>query len=268
MDVIARILVTALLLGSATAHGQSQDDEISPDLTEAKPAQQLADPPCASRCLPGLISLVTPLDRKPIDTFESHGGIAMDTIVRFGIENRIPLRIILPDYHLCSAKIELTARNQVLADVVDALVRQVEGYKWRTKDGVLAIEPRSISSSSAKLLTTQIPQFHFEPGTTQDLERVLWMFTSEVANPQKGYNLSHIDSVDAPKISVSEMNNATVEEILDQVVKQDAGGAWILLPTSGDFKKSLARLFVKIISYSDQHAKQYGTCNSVFGLKP
>jgi hypothetical protein len=266
MKVLSRIFVTAFLFGITSAYSQSRNTEIPLDSSGPKLDQELAAPPCASRCIEGLIQLVTPLEKKSIDTFESHGGPAMNAILRFGIENGIPLRLIASGDHLCS-KIELTVRNQTAGEVVDAIVKQVDGYQWSVKDGVLAIEPRTLSSSTAKLLTTQIPQFHVGPATTQDFEQLLWMFTKAVINPQKGYLLGHIDSADAAKIPRVEMSDATVEQILDNVVKQGGAGAWILTPPiSDDYVKSADRPFVKIVRYSDQHAEHYPTCNSILNF--
>jgi hypothetical protein len=199
---------------------------------------------------------------KPIEKFESHGENALNSILRLGIENKMPLGIIRVGDGLCT-KVDLAARGEPATAVIDTLIKQIGGYRWRIKDDLLVIEPQSIPLPPARLLATEIPLFSVGSITTQELEAVLLMFTKAVLRPGEGSVGSIIGSPDDPRTPAFQMRNATIEDILNHIVKQGEGGAWILLPIPDDYKKSADSPFVKIVNYSDKHVGAHISCGDL-----
>jgi len=201
-----------------------------------------------------------PLYNKQIEKFESHGESALNSILRLGIENKIPLGIIRSGDRLCT-KIDLAVRGEPATTIIEALIKRIGAYRLRIKDDLLVIEPQFIPSSTAQLLATEIPLFSVGASTTQELEAALLRFTKAVLRPAEGSAFSILGSPDDPRTPAFQMRNVTVDEILNRIVKQDEGGAWILLPIPDDYKKSADRPFVKIINYSDKRAGERISCN-------
>ncbi len=168
----------------------------------------------------GQASQVVPPYHKPIEKFESHGESVLDSLLRLGIENKIPLRIIRSNDRLCT-RVELAVHGEPATNIIDGLLRQVRGYRWTIADDVLAIEPQSIPSSTAQLLATEIPRFSVADSTAQELEADLWRFTKALLRPGEGSAFSILGSPDDPRTRAFEMENATVDAILNHIIKED-----------------------------------------------
>jgi len=160
---------------------------------------------------------------KPIEKFESQGESALNSLLQLGIENKVPLRIIRADDSLCT-KVELAVQGEPATTIIDSLVKQISGYRWTIKDDLLVVEPEFIPPSTEQLLATEMPRFSVGVSTTQELEADLWRFTKAVLRPGEGSSLSILGSPDDPRIPAFEMRNVTVEEILNHIIKEDAGG--------------------------------------------
>jgi hypothetical protein len=185
-----------------------------------------------------------------VDRFEAHGEDALQTLLRFGVVSKVPLGLVLTDSRLCTTKITLSVQSEPALSIVDQLTKQIDGYHWAVQDGVVVIKPGFLPASTSQLLSTVIPRYSVPRTTLAGLDLFLVQDLRAVFHPELGSAGSLMSSPDAFRVGPFEMLNATLEQILDRIVKE-AGGEWVLLPTPDNFRNVSDLKFASLISYTD-----------------
>ncbi len=194
----------------------------------------------------------TPIpEDRTVEQFESHGEFGLQAILRFGMEAKVPLGLILANDQLCKRRVEITVQKESVATVMGMLTKQLDGYRWIFKDGVLLVEPEPIPQGAVGLLSTVIPHYSTPKTTLAGLGLFLIMDTRGVLRPEMGTAGSLLSSPDAQKVGPLELLNATVEQILNRITMEGTGGEWVLFPTPDDYRNGVDRKFVEIVSYAE-----------------
>jgi hypothetical protein len=187
-----------------------------------------------------------------VDTFESHGDIALHSFLRFAAESKVPLGLVLVDDQLCKKKTEISIRGESVQTVIGKLTSQVDGYQWVLQDGVLLVEPQLIPESTSQLLNMPLTRFAAPRTTLKGLGLFLTVDVRAQLRPDPGGTAGSLSrSPDTPMVGPLELRNLIVQQILNMIAKLVRGGEWILYPTPDDYRKAADRKFVEVIDYSE-----------------
>lgn len=178
-------------------------------------------------------------------------GLLLDQILKVAGYNRIPLGIVLESNNLCESKLHIDKpATQPLGSWLQDIQGKISGYKIGIDHGTVFLRPDSPSKAVNGFLGTKIAFFKPESTTMEGLNQYLWMYIRAAINPKEGSVLSIISNPDSPVISGFSTNNPqTVLTILNLVVQQGPGGAWLMIRVPEDWEKSLKRNPVIIAGY-------------------
>lgn len=184
-----------------------------------------------------------------VNRFESRGEVALQAFLRLGSETKIPLGIVNAGDQLCKTKTEIAVEGETIANVVDKLTTQVGGYHWTLEDGVLLLLPQPMPRSALQLLNTLLPRFAAPRTTLDGLGVFLRIDVLAVFRPDIGTAGGLPRSPDAVLVGPLEIDNVTVEQTLNLIVKQGSTGQWILHPIPDDYRTAADKEFVDIVDY-------------------
>jgi hypothetical protein len=213
---------------------------------------------------------VAPPRAKPYDAivahFEtSHGETSLEALLRLGMENKVALGIVRTDNRLCKNAEDVTIDNQPFLNAANTLLKSIDGYQAVVRDGVIVIEPRTASPNSEKILNLVIGQYVAQEGSSmQELGVYLWRYVYDILHPEASTMIEMLSGTTVP-IPPFEMHNATVEQILNRIVKEVGGGVWVLPPIPDDYRNKRDLRIADVSSYTDDVEKIRKisfTCNS------
>ena len=176
---------------------------------------------------------------------------ALQVILRLGKTAQQPVGIILGDNSLCRYGVNVSATKGAFPDSIDRILAQVPGYRWSLRDGVAIAQPSSLPPDTAKLLALTIPRYRAPRSTLVEHAAFLNMDIKAVLRPDEGTLGDILSSPDEAKTGPVELRDLTVEQILNYLVKQGKGGAWLLFPVPRDYRSAADRQFVQLVSYQD-----------------
>jgi len=175
---------------------------------------------------------------------------ALQAILRLGQTAQQPVGIILGDDSLCRYRVNMSATKDAFPGLVDRILAQVSGYRWSLRDGVAIMQPNSLLPDTAKLLALTIPRYGAPRSTLVEHAAFLNMDIRALLRPNEGTLGDILSSPDEAKTGPIELRDLTVEQILNYLVKQGKGGAWLLFPVPGTYHP-VADQFVQLVSYQD-----------------
>jgi hypothetical protein len=187
--------------------------------------------------------------------FQARGEAGLQTILRLGETAEVPVGVVRADDSLCRDKIDLSVQKDTVANIMSKVISQTPDYRWLTRDGVVIIEPKSISADTAEFLDIVIPRYAAPESTLQELAAFLLTDVRGVLRPNEGTAADILSSSNEARTKPFEMRDATVEQILNRMVKQGQGGAWILLPIPKDYRVAADRQFVQVVGYPDTEGR-------------
>ena len=159
----------------------------------------------------------------------SGSSSAFGTIIDFGIDNKIPLGIVIDRNHrICRYPFDGGRRTLQLSEFVDELNAKLPGYRAVLQDEILNIYPSELAGPTKNLLELKIPEFHSGPDSHRGLGVNLWMFVRAVIAPSEGSAFVGGDSTTRETVSGIQVNGQTVTAILNRIVDKGSGGAWVL----------------------------------------
>ena len=197
---------------------------------------------------------------KPHDTavahFETHGETALQSLLRLGIETKVAFGIIRTDDRLCKNTVDVTISDEPVLNTADRVLKGTEGYRAVVRDGIIIIEPQVVPPNSAQILNLLIDRYIAPPGSTmQELGVYLWRSVYAVFHPAEGTMTEIVSGTNPVYIPPFEMRNATVEQILNRMVKEGGGGVWVLPPIPDDYRGKRDLKVADVSSYTDDVAK-------------
>jgi hypothetical protein len=186
--------------------------------------------------------------------FESHGETALESLLRLGIENRVPLGIVGIDDRLCKNKIDIAVDGESALSTANGLLKGIDGYEAILRDNTIDIEPQVMPPNSAQVLNLVIEQYIAPPSSMQMLGLYLWRYVYAIFHPTEG---TIIDVLSGATIQTKpfEMHNAAVVQILNRIVKEGGGGIWVLPPIPDDYRVKHDFKLADVSSYTDDEAK-------------
>jgi hypothetical protein len=184
-------------------------------------------------------------------------GTALEQIVEIARHNHIPLGVVVDGGEICQRDLKVKMLSNM---TLDSLVQQVNGqlneYRLTIDGGTLALRPIALRSNINKLLNLKLTDFRTDNGTMQALGINLWIWIRAVFDPKSGSVVSIISNPDSPIISGFHIPGpATVEYILNQIVKQDPGGVWILSGLTAGWETS-KRDPITVTDYSEEEVQR------------
>jgi hypothetical protein len=176
---------------------------------------------------------------------------ALQALLRLGQTAQQPVGIIFGDDSLCRYGVNLSATKDAFPGLIDRMLAQVPGYRWSLRDGVAIAQPNSLPPDAAKLLALTIPRYGAPRSTLVEHAGFLNMDIKAVLQPDEGTLGDILSSPDEAKTGPIELRDLTVEQILNHLVTQGKGGAWLLFPVPRDYRSAADAQFVQLVSYQD-----------------
>ena len=190
------------------------------------------------------------LGSRVIGHFESKGEPAIQAALRFGMENKIPLGLVLASSSLCETMTDFQSDNATVLDTLEGLASRMPQYAWSIEDGTAVLKPRVAPQSASTLLDMVIPHFAAPLGPLKEQRLYLWMDVRAILRPNEGTLLNFLTSEAEPKFPPLQLTNVSVEQILNRLVSRQPYAAWILQPVSSDLREAVAQVeFVTLLPY-------------------
>ncbi len=195
------------------------------------------------------------LSNTPLERFESYGQSALQTLLRFGFETKLPLGLVLANDALCKTTVTVAVPGQPAASMLDELMTEIPEYGWSLRNGVVIAQPKNTPSTTTQFLHIVLPRFVAPQGPLRAQQAFLSMFVKAVFKPSEGTMLNVATSPAERELPALQMKQATVEEALSRLVSRKPGGIWILFPIPDDLSKTSDHPFAAVFSYADDASK-------------
>lgn len=175
---------------------------------------------------------------------------ALQVILQLGQTAQQPVGVILGDDSLCRYTVNVSATKDGFPRLMDRVLVQAPGYRWSLRDGVAIAQPNAPPPDTATLLALTIPRYRAPRSTMVEHTVFLNMDIRAVLRPKEGTLGDILSSPDEERTGPVELRDLSVEQILNYLVKQGKGGAWILFPVPKDYRKA-GQQFAQLVSYKD-----------------
>src|SRR6267378_2940237 len=114
------------------------------------------------------------LERRASD-FNSNGVGLTETLLKFSHEEHLPIAIEYVDRASMDRPINVSLRNKTIRQVLDSILLNGNGYRWKLQNGIIEITNRHGSKHAEGLLNKVIPVFKIpERETAQKMSTMLW----------------------------------------------------------------------------------------------
>jgi hypothetical protein len=196
----------------------------------------------------------TSLTRR-VPFFEVKARNLVDALLSFGAQEHIPIGIEYIDKAAFQQRINLEFRERNVGEILDALTHPV-GYRWFMPEGVVLVTHDGALVGKSNLLNTRIPEFRIAETSMHEAGLALSLHLYFVLNPKSGGIAG--DSLGgnlAFRAGPFDLKNATVREILNQIVSQHGNGAWIVQQPPSTMGKDLGYGFWKVLEYDKTEAE-------------
>jgi len=133
-----------------------------------------------------------------------------------------------------------------LRDVLNSIIEAAPDYAWKEDDGVINLHP----IADYPLLDTRVAEFKIEKATKEGLLKAL-EDSSEFKRALAENNLSEprfvfccgISSPVPPNLYSVHLKDATVREILNEIVRQNGHSTWLYQEFNSDFHEQNQRYY-------------------------
>jgi len=185
-------------------------------------------------------------------------------LIKFGSETRIPIGIVLDTVKpekLCEEHRQFTLQSRPMSEFLNRLLAQ-SSYVWLFDQGVILVRPAHLPDRVSQVLEMKFDRFGGIPTTMQGLGITLsgWIY-SRLHPEASGFAGDILSSPDAEQFPKFEVRDASVEQILNQIVLLGSKGIW-LLRLSQDFEHN-KDIDLHTYSYKDDAPALQATCSSM-----
>ena len=189
----------------------------------------------------------------------------INALLSFGAQEHIPIGIDYIDRAAFQTRINLEFKERSVREILDALTEPL-GYRWSMAGAVVAVTHDGALVGKAKLLNTRIPQFHIGETSMHEASFALSIHLHFVLNPKSRGILGDSPGGNlAFRVGPFSLQNATVRDILNQIVSQHLNGAWVVQQPAWTTGKDLGYGVWKVLEY-DRADAEYSRELQVWGL--
>jgi hypothetical protein len=189
----------------------------------------------------------------------------IDALLSFGAQERIPIGIDYIDKAVFRQRMNLEFRERKVREILDALTHPL-GYRWSMAGAVVSVTHDGALLGRSNLLNTRIPQFRIGETSMHEASLALSLHLYFVLNPQSGGIAGDSPGGNlAFRVGPFDLQNATVRDILNQIVSQHSNGAWIVQQPPWTMGKDLGYGLWKVLEY-DRTDAEYSRELQVRGL--
>jgi hypothetical protein len=160
---------------------------------------------------------------------ETSASCTFNTLVAIGLENHIPMGIIVgdtPDTEICKTPLNLKQKTMTVAELIADLKIALPHYQADLQNGELEISPAKLPQGTAQYLELKIAHFQSKPDSHAVLALTLWMSIQRILAPDANINFDIFSSGET--VPVIDVSNQDVKTILNMIVDKGNGGVWIL----------------------------------------
>jgi hypothetical protein len=173
----------------------------------------------------------------------------IDALLSFGGQEHVPIGIEYIDKTAFQECISVKFRERNVKEILDAITHPV-GYRWFINGSVILVTHDGALAGKSNLLNTRIPQFRVAETSMHEASLALSLHLYFVLNPNSvgvvndspGGNLVF-------RVGPFDLKNATVRDILNQIVSQHSNGAWIVQQPPWTMGKDLGYGLWKTLEY-------------------
>jgi len=188
---------------------------------------------------------------RSVKTFNSRGASGLDTLLLFCQQEGIPLGVEYVDEALLRTPVEVKVSESTVAEVLDKILGPLEGYRWSITDRVIVVTHVSVDrADSQNLLRLRIPQFKTPESTLGEASNILWMTIDRELHPDvRGWVGNYPPGNILRKIGPFDLKNLSVRTILNYLVAEHGGAAWIVKVPPGNLDKLTSSGLWRVIEY-------------------
>lgn len=209
-------------------------------------------------------SAASSLSRR-VPFFEVKQRNLVDALLSFGSQEHIPIGIEYIDKAAFQQRIILEFRERKVKDILDALTHPL-GYRWSITGLVVSVTHDGALVGKSNLLNTRIPQFRIGETSMHEASLALYLHLYFVLNPKsRGIAGDSPGGNPAFRAGPFDLKNATVREILNQIVSHHSSGAWVVQQPPWTMGKDLGHGIWKVLEY-DRTDAEYSRGMQVLGL--
>lgn len=183
--------------------------------------------------------------------------------IKFGTDTHTPIGIVLdtdkPET-LCEEYRHFAVQDTPVPEFLNHLLAGSD-YFWAFEGQVVVIRPTHLSDQTRRVLDMTFDRFGGMRTTMQGLGTTLHGWIYSKLNPGSGFAGEILSSLDSEHFAQFNMQNASVEQILNAIVSLGSKGIWVIqLPKDFERKKDVD---LHTYSYKDDAHSIQAICESI-----
>jgi len=163
-----------------------------------------------------------------VKDFENQGKPLIPTLLEVADTYGLPMGIEKVERIALDQPIAVKFKRGSVARLLDRCIRQLPGYSWAARDGVVLVFGDDELKQASNLFNFIIPSFEGENETLNRADAGLTMKLYVEKEKPNGYVGSYLGSTDFEKKRLTlKLHNASVRQILNRLVALHGGVVWI-----------------------------------------
>jgi hypothetical protein len=160
--------------------------------------------------------------------FESKGVGLTETLLKFSHQQHLRIAIEYVDQPSMDQPIVISLKQTTVRQALDSILRNGNGYSWRSRNGLIEITNRRGSKRAENQLSMVIPVFEIADNATAKMASVMLWWNLQIAlDPSiKGFGC-HVPGRSST-VKPANLRNQTVREILSYIVLNSQAEGWIV----------------------------------------
>jgi hypothetical protein len=193
------------------------------------------------------------LANRPVSFFASSEASALDTLLLFCQQEKIPLGVEYVDHALLMTPVEVKVSNSTVRQVMDKVLASLQGYRWEIMGHAIVVTHVSLDrTDSPNLLRLTLPQFKASESTLAEASNLLRMTIDRLLNPSvRGWAGSYSPDKTLRKVGPFNLRNLSVRGVLNNLVAEHGSAAWIVNVPPGHLDKLTPWGLWRMIEYED-----------------